>query len=63
MSIDAKQIKKINYFSKLPEDMCAKIAKVVEQKKCGPKTRLLEEGDTGDTMIPVSYTHLRAHET
>ncbi|SVC07964.1 uncharacterized protein METZ01_LOCUS260818, partial [marine metagenome] len=53
MSIDAKQIKKINYFSKLPEDMCAKIAKVVEQKTCGPKTRLLKEGDTGDTMILV----------
>ena len=53
MSVDAKQIKKINYFSKLPEDMCAKIAKVVEQKTCGPKTRLLKEGDTGDTMILV----------
>ena len=53
MSVDAKQIKKINYFSKLPEDMCAKITKVVEQKTCGPKTRLLKEGDTGDTMILV----------
>ncbi|SVB86821.1 uncharacterized protein METZ01_LOCUS239675, partial [marine metagenome] len=53
MSVNAQQIKKINYFSKLPKDMCAKIAEVVELKKCGPKTRLLKEGDTGDTMILV----------
>ena len=38
MSVNAQQIKKINYFSKLPKDMCAKIAEVVELKKCGPKT-------------------------
>ena len=32
MSVNAKQIKKINYFSKVPEDFCSEIAKAVEQK-------------------------------
>ena len=53
MSVNAEQIQKINHFSKLPEDMCGKISDVVELKKCNPKTRLLKEGDTGDTMVLV----------
>ena len=51
MSVNAKQIKKINYFSKVPEDFCSEIAKAVEQKKCSPGTSLHKEGETGDTMI------------
>ena len=43
MSVNAKQIQKINYFSKVPEDFCTEIAKAVEQKKCSPGTNLLTE--------------------
>ena len=53
MSVNAKQIKKINYFSKVPENFCSEIAKVVEQKKCSPGTSLLKEGETGDTMLLI----------
>ena len=53
MSVNAKQIQKINYFSKVPENFCSEIAKVVEQKKCSPGTILLKEGETGDTMLLV----------
>ena len=53
MSVNAKQIKKINYFSKVPEDFCSEIAKAVEQKKCSPRTSLLKEGETGDTMLLI----------
>ena len=53
MSVNAKQIKKINYFSKVPEDLCSKIAEAVEQKKCSPGTILLKEGEAGDTMLLV----------
>ncbi len=53
MSVNAKQIKKINYFSKVPEDFCSEIAKAVEQKKCSPGTSLLKEGETGDTMLLI----------
>ena len=53
MSVNAKQIQKINYFSKVPENFCIEIAKVVEQKKCSPGTSLLREGETGDTMLLI----------
>ena len=53
MSVNAKQIQKINYFSKVPEDFCTEIANVVEQKKCSPGTNLLTEGETGDTMLLI----------
>ena len=53
MSVSAKQIKKINYFSKVPEKFCSEIAKAVEKKTCSPGTRLLTEGETGDTMLLV----------
>ena len=53
MSVNAKQIKKINYFSKVPEDLCSEIARAVEQKKCSPGTILLEEGEAGDTMLLI----------
>ena len=53
MSINAKQIQKINYFSQVPEEFCSKIAKVVKQKKCSPETSMLTEGETGDTMLLV----------
>ena len=57
MSVNAKQIKKINYFSKVPEDLCSEIARAVEQKKCSPGTILLKEGETGDTMLLILYLH------
>ena len=53
MSVNAKQIQKINYFSNVPEDFCTEIAKAVEQKKCSPGTNLLTEGETGDTMLLI----------
>ena len=53
MSVSAEQIKKINYFSKVPEKFCSEIAKAVEKKTCSPGTRLLTEGETGDTMLLV----------
>ena len=53
MSVNAKQIQKINYFSKVPENFCIEIAKTVEQKKCSPGTSLLKEGETGDTMLLI----------
>ena len=53
MSVNAKQIQKINYFSKVPEKFCAELAKVVEQKKCAPETSLLKEGESGDTMLLI----------
>ncbi len=53
MNPTAEQIKKINHFSKVPLDLCGKIAKAVNIEECGPKQRLLKEGDTGDTMVLV----------
>jgi len=53
MNPTAEQIQKINHFSKVSFDMCAKIASVVEIKECEPKEQLLTEGDTGDTMVLV----------
>ena len=53
MNPSAEQIQKINHFSKVHIDMCAKIASVVEIEECGPKKHLLTEGDTGDTMVLV----------
>ncbi len=53
MNPTPEQIKKINHFSKLPEEMCAKIAEQVTLKECKPKERLFKEGDTGDTMLLV----------
>lgn len=53
MNPTAEQIQKINHFSKVPKDMCEKIAAVVEIQECQPKDQLLMEGDTGDTMVLV----------
>ena len=53
MVVNAKQIQKINYFSKVPEEFCSEIAKAVEQKKCSPGTNLLTEGEAGDTMLLI----------
>ena len=53
MNPTAEQIQKINHFSKVNIDMCAKIASVVDIKECEPKEQLLTEGDTGDTMVLV----------
>ena len=53
MSVSAKQIQKINYFSKVPEELCSEIAKAVEEKSTSPGTILLKEGETGDTMLLV----------
>ena len=53
MNPTAEQIQKINHFSKVHIDMCAKIAKVVQIQECEPKEQLLTEGDTGDTMVLV----------
>ena len=43
MNPSPEQIKKINHFSKLPKDMCAKIAAVVEIDECPAKEELLTE--------------------
>ena len=53
MNPTAEQIQKINHFSKVPGEMCKKIASVVELYECKPKDSLLAEGETGDTMILV----------
>ena len=46
MNPTAEQIKKINHFSKVPLELCDKIAKAVNIEECGPNERLLNEGDT-----------------
>ena len=43
MNPTAEQIQKINHFSKVNIDMCAKIASVVDIKECEPKEQLLTE--------------------
>ena len=53
MNPTAEQIQKINHFSKVTLDLCGKIANAVEILECGPKEKLLNEGDTGDTMVLV----------
>ena len=53
MNPSPEQINKINHFSKLPIDMCKKIATVVKIDECEPKKQLLTEGETGDTMVLV----------
>ena len=53
MNPTAEQIQKINHFSKVPIELCAKIANAVNIEECGPQERLLKEGDTGDTMVLV----------
>ncbi len=53
MNPTPEQIQKINHFSKVHIDMCAKIASVVDIEECEPKEQLLTEGDTGDTMVLV----------
>ena len=53
MNPTAEQIQKINHFTKVELESCAKIASAVEIVECGPKEQLLKEGDTGDTMVLV----------
>ena len=53
MNPTAEQIQKINHFSKVPIELCAKIANAVNIQECEPQERLLKEGDTGDTMVLV----------
>ena len=53
MNPTPEQIQKINHFSKVHIEMCAKIASVVDIEECEPKEQLLTEGDTGDTMVLV----------
>ncbi len=53
MNPTAEQIQKINHFSKVKIELCEKIAGVVTIEECKPKTQLLKEGDTGDTMVLV----------
>ena len=53
MNPTAEQIQKINHFSKVTLGLCEKIASAVKIIECGPKEKLLNEGDTGDTMILV----------
>ena len=53
MNPTPEQINKINHFSKLPIDMCAKISEVVTIDECQAKEQLLTEGETGDTMVLV----------
>ena len=53
MNPTAEQIQKINHFSKVSLELCKKIASTVKIIECGPKEKLLNEGDTGDTMILV----------
>ena len=53
MNPTAEQIQKINYFSKVPQNLCAQIAAVVEVQDCDPKEQLLKEGDTGNTMVLI----------
>ena len=50
MNPTAEQIQKINHFSKVPLELCEKIASTVKIIECGKK-KLLNEGDTGDTMV------------
>ena len=50
-SVNAKQIQKINYFNKVPEDFCSEIAKAVEMNTCSPRTSLLIEGEAGDQPV------------
>jgi len=53
MNPTAEQIQKINHFSKVTLELCEKIASAVKVIECGPKEKLLNEGDTGDTMVLV----------
>tara|TARA_Y100001970_G_scaffold53301_2_gene67391 strand:- start:3276 stop:3839 length:564 start_codon:yes stop_codon:yes gene_type:complete len=53
MNPTPEQIQKINFFTKVNLELCAKIANVVEIKECGSKEQLLTEGDTGDTMVLI----------
>ena len=53
MNPTPEQIQKINHFSKVPIEMCAKIASTVEIQDSPPKQQLLTEGETGDTMVLV----------
>ena len=62
MNPTAEQIQKINHFSKVHIDMCAKIADVVQIQECEPKEQLLTEGDTGDTMVLVFQGQVEVSE-
>ena len=53
MKISSNDIKKINIFNSLPDDLCKKILNVISIKTCGPNTKLYKEGETGDTMLLV----------
>ena len=53
MKVSSKDIKKINIFSSLPEELCEKISNAISVKACGPNTKLYKEGDTGNTMVLV----------
>ena len=53
MNPTAEQIQKINHFSKVSLQLCEKIASTVKIIECSPKEKLLNEGDTGDTMVLV----------
>ena len=53
MKITAKDVKKINIFSSLSDELCEQIKDVVSINTCGPNFQLYKEGDTGDTMILI----------
>ena len=43
MNPTAEQIQKINHFSKVPLELCGKIASAVKIIECGPKEKLLNK--------------------
>ena len=53
MKVTSKEIKKINYFNSLSSEHCTEISKAVKLADCNSGQRLINEGDTGDTMLLV----------
>ena len=60
MNPTAEQIQKINYFRKVPLNICEQIASVVEIQDCEPREQLLMEGGTGNTMILIFQGQVEA---
>ena len=53
MNITANDIKKINIFSSLSDDLCERLLNIIDVRECTPNTKLYKEGDTGDTMLLI----------
>ena len=53
MKLSKNDIKKINIFNSLSDNVCEEISNKIKLKECKPNNKLFSEGETGSSMILV----------